>query len=99
MTFNSSSEMRDDWYYAMGALIIFLLLEPDKAKHIIFGTRWLFANSLVLEYFTRGKSFPCILGKLKNQGVFLDPQLTFDEYILKTTSSCLSSLSHWDQLC
>lgn len=35
----SSSEMRDDRYYAMGALIIFLLLEPDKAKHTIFGTR------------------------------------------------------------
>ena len=61
----------------------FLLLNPDKTKLTVFGSRQLLAKLPDFKV--------SLLGKVL--GVVLDPQLTFDDHVLKTTSSCMSSVA------
>jgi len=42
--------------------------------------------------FLLGKDL-AIASSAKDLGVVLDPQLTFDDHVLKTTSSCMPSLA------
>jgi len=70
----------------------FLLLNPDKTKLIVFGSRQLLAKLPYLKISLLGKDL-AIASSAKDLGVVLDPQLTFDDHVLKTTSSCMSSLA------
>ena len=70
---------------------IFLLLNPDKTKLIVFGSRQLLAKLPDFKISLLGKV--ALASSAKYLGVVLDPQLTFDDHVLKTTSSCVSSLA------
>jgi len=69
-----------------------LLINPDKTKLIIFGTRQLlqrsfahFSLSFLGKPITPSKS-------VKDLGVILDPQLSYDDHIANVTSSCTATL-------
>ena len=68
-----------------------LLINPDKTKLIVFGTKQMlsrlddFKLSLLGEELT-----PC--DSVRDLGICVDPQLSYDEHISKTLSSCASRL-------
>ena len=70
----------------------FLLLNPDKTKLVVFGSRQLLAKLPNFKISLLGKDL-ALTFSAKDLGVVLDPQLTFDDHVLKTTSSCMSSLA------
>ena len=69
-----------------------LLLNPDTTKLLIFGSRQNIANvndDVNLSLF--GKDL--VPAKTaKDLGVIMDPNLTFDNHVLETVSSCMSRL-------
>ena len=70
-----------------------LLLNPDKTKLLIFGSRQNTAkvnDDFNLSFF--GKNLvPATTAK--DFGVIMDPNLTFDNHVLETVSSCMSCLA------
>ena len=70
----------------------FLLLNPDKTKLMVFGTRQLLAKLPDFRISLLGKKL-VPASSAKDLGVVLDPHLTFDDHVLKTISSCVSSLA------
>ena len=69
-----------------------LLLNPDKTKLAVFGTRQLLAKLPDFRISLLGKELvPVSLAK--DLGVVLDLHLTFDDHVLKTTSSSMANLA------
>ena len=68
-----------NWYFNS-----FLLLNPDKTKRIVFGSRQLLAKLPDFKISLLGKDL-APASSAKDLGVVLDPQLTFDDHVLKTT--------------
>ena len=64
----------------------------DKTKLVVFGSRQLLAKLPYFKISLLGKDL-ALTSSAKDLGVVLDPQLTFDDHVLKTTSSCMSSLA------
>ena len=75
----------------------FLLLNPDKTKLIVFGSRQLLAKLPDFKISLLGKDL-ALASSVKDLGVVLDSQLPFDDHVLKTTSSCMSSLAQISQV-
>ena len=69
-----------------------LVLNPDKTKLMIFGSRQNIAkmNDFNLSFF--GKDLVPVT-TAKDLGVIMDPNLTFDNHVLETASSCMSRLA------
>ena len=65
-----------------------LLLNPGKTKLMIFGRRQMRAK---LQFPFMGKGI-VPTDTAKDLGVILDSNLTYDEHIIKTASSCMSRL-------
>ena len=70
----------------------FLLLNPDKTKLMVFGSRQLLAKLSDFNISLLGKD-PALASSAKDLGIVLDLQLTTDDHVLNTTSSCMSSLA------
>lgn len=69
-----------------------LLINPDKTKFILIGTRQLMSRlpaNLSVSFL--GKTLEPVTSA-KDLGVILDPHLTYDEHTSKLASSCLSKL-------
>lgn len=69
-----------------------LLLNPDKTKLIIYGSRQILNNIPVIRLSLLGKELIPV-HVVKDLGVTFDSSLTFHEHIVKTVSSCFSSLA------
>ena len=69
-----------------------LLLNPDKAKLVIFGSRQMTAKVSDLSLFLLGKELEPVKAA-GDLGVTLDSNLTYIEHIVSTVSSCPSRLS------
>ena len=63
-----------------------------KSGKEVFGSRQLLAKLPDFKISLLGKDL-ALTSLAKDLGVVLDPQLTFDDHVLKTTSSCMSSLA------
>lgn len=75
-----------------------MLLNPDKTKqNLVFGSRQLLAKLPDFKLSLLGKDL-ALASLAKDLGVVLDSQLTFDDYVLKITSSCMSSLAQISQV-
>ena len=70
----------------------YLLLNPDKTKLMISGSRQLLSKLPDVRLSLMGKEFTPEK-VVKDLGVTFDPNLTFYDHILKTVSSCMSSLA------
>jgi len=68
-----------------------LLLNPDKMKLVIFGSWQLTAKVIDPRLFLLGKELKPVKAA-RDLGVTLDSNLTFNEYIVSTVSSCMSRL-------
>ena len=69
-----------------------LLLNPDKTKLIVYGSRQRLQNLLDIRLSPLGKELiPTHV--VKDLGVTFDSSLTFHEHIIKTVSPCFSSLA------
>ena len=89
---NSIAAMNEDlvsirnWCFDNG-----LLLNHDKTKLIIYGSRQMIAKLPEFRLSLLGKELePSEF--VKDLGVILDKNLTFNEHIIKTVSSCVSAL-------
>ena len=89
---NSIAAMNEDlvsirnWCFDNG-----LLLNHDKTKLIIYGSRQMIAKLPEFRLLLLGKELePSEF--VKDLGVILDKNLTFNEHIIKTVSSCVSAL-------
>ena len=69
-----------------------LLLNPDKTKLMVFGSRQLTSRLPDFRITLLGKELVPV-SSAKDLGVILDPNITFDDHILKTASLCMSSLA------
>ena len=69
----------------------FLLLNPDKTKLSLWKLA-ITCQTPRLQNISSWKDL-ALASSVKDLGVVLDPQLTFDDHVLKTTSSCMSSLA------
>ena len=69
-----------------------LLLNPDKTKLIVYGSRQRLRNLPVIRLSVLGKELTPV-HVVKDLGVTFDSSLTFQEHIVKTVSSCCSSLA------
>ena len=72
-----------------------LLINPDKTKLLLIGTRQMLQNTpadLALHVTLLGKELRPVVSA-KDLGVNMDATLSFDEHVTSLTSSCLSSLS------
>lgn len=69
-----------------------LLLNPDKTKLIVYGSRQRLQNLPVIRLSVLGKELTPV-HVVKDLGVTFDSSLTFQEHIVKTVSSCCSSLA------
>ena len=69
-----------------------LLLNPDKTKLMVFGSRQLTSKLPDFRITLLGKELVPV-SSAKDLGVILDRNITFDDHILKTASSCMSSLA------
>ena len=68
-----------------------LLINPDKTKLIVFGTKQMLSRLDDSKLSLLGKELtPC--DSVRDLGVYVDPQLFYDKHILKTVSSCVSRL-------
>ena len=69
-----------------------LLLNPDKTKLIVYGSRQRLQNLPDIRLSLLGKELiPAHV--VKDLGVTFDSSLTFHEHIMKTVSSCFASLA------
>jgi len=68
-----------------------LLLNPGKTKLMIFGSRQMHAKLQFHSLPFMGKDI-IPSDTAKDLGVILDSDLTYDEHIIKTASSCISHL-------
>ena len=68
-----------------------LLLNPDKTKLVIFGSRQMTAKVTDFRLFLLGKELEPVKAA-RDLGVTLDSNLTFNEHIVSTVSSCMSRL-------
>ena len=73
-----------------------LLINPDKTKLLVFGTRQMLSN------LSSNFKLP-LLGKelspvpfAKDLGVFMDSTLSFDEHVMQITSKCIAKLTEQD---
>ena len=69
-----------------------LLLNPGKTKLMIFGSRQMRAKLQFHSLPLMGKDIVVPTDTAKDLGVILDSNLTYDENIIKTASSCMSRL-------
>ena len=72
-----------------------LLINPDKTKLLLIGTRQMLKNTpadLDLHVTLLGKELRPVVSA-RDLGVYMDATLSFDEHITSVTSFCLSSLS------
>ena len=68
-----------------------LLLNPDKTKLVIFGSRQMTAKISDFRLFLLGKELEPVKAA-RDLGVTLDSNLTYNEHIVSTVSSCMSRL-------
>ena len=68
-----------------------LLLNPDKTKLVIFGSRQMTAKVSDFRLFLLGKELEPVKAA-RDLGVTLDSNLTYNEHIVSTVSSCMSRL-------
>ena len=68
-----------------------LLLNPDKTKLVIFGSRQMTAKVSDFRLFLLGKELEPVKA-LRDLSVTLDSNLTYNEHIVSTVSSCMSRL-------
>ena len=68
-----------------------LLLNPDKTKFVIFGSRLLVSKVKGLHLSLLGKELTPAKSA-KDLGVTLDSNLTYDDHVTKTISTCMSRL-------
>ena len=68
-----------------------LLLNPDKTKLIIYGSRQMTAKIPEFRLTLLGKDLEPT-ETVKDLGVIFDKNLTFNEHVIKTVSSCMSTL-------
>ena len=77
-----------------------LLINPDKTKLLLTGTRQMLQNmptDLDLHITLLGKELRPVVSA-RDLGVYMDATLSFDEHITSVTSSCLSSLSQINRI-
>lgn len=68
-----------------------LLINPDKTKLIVFGTKQMLSRLDDFKISLLGKELtPC--NPVRNLGIYVDPRLSYDEHNSKTVSSCVSRL-------
>ena len=68
-----------------------LLINPDKTKLIVFGTKQMLSRLDDFKLPLLGKELtPC--GSVRDLGVYVDSQLFYDKHVSKTVSSCVSRL-------
>ena len=68
-----------------------LLINPNKTKLIVFGTKQMLSRLDDFKLSLLGKELtPC--DSVRDLGIYVDPQLSYDEHISKTLSSCASRL-------
>ena len=68
-----------------------LLLNPDKTKLVVFGSRQMTAKVSDFRLFLLGKELEPVKAA-RDLGVTLDSNLTYNEHIVSTVSSCMSRL-------
>ena len=68
-----------------------LLLNPDKTKLVIFGSRQMTAKVSDFRLFLLGKELEPVKAA-RDLGVTLDSNLTYNEHTVSTVSSCMSRL-------
>ena len=71
----------------------FLLLNPGKTKLMVFGSRQLRAKLDDFCFPFMGKDLVSV-HTAKDLGVTLDSNLSYDEQVIKTVSSCMSRIGH-----
>ena len=69
----------------------YLLLNPDKSKLMVFGTRKMLPKLQDITLSLLGKDLSPS-ETAKDLGVLLDPHLSYNNHIIKTVSPCMSSL-------
>ena len=69
-----------------------LLLNPEKTKLMIFGSRLMICRLSDFKLSLLGKEL-LLSESIKDLGVTFDPTLSFDNHILATVSSCMSKLA------
>ena len=69
----------------------YLLLNPDKPKLMVFGSREMLPKLRDFTLSLLGKELVPVQAA-KDLGVTLDPHLTFNDHIVNTVSSCMSRL-------
>ena len=68
-----------------------LLINPDKTKLIVFGTKQMLSRLDDFKLSLLGKELtPC--DSVRDLGVYVDSQLCYDKHVSKTVSSCVSRL-------
>lgn len=68
-----------------------LLINPDKTKLIVFGTKQMLSRLDDFKLSLLGKELtPC--DSVRDLGVYVDSQLSYDKHVSKTVSSCVSRL-------
>ena len=74
-----------------------LPINPDKTKLIVFGTKQMLCHWENFKLSLLGKELtPC--DSVRDLGVYVDSQLSYDEHISKTVSSCVSRLCQIDRV-
>ena len=74
-----------------------LLLNPDKTKLIIYGSRRMTDKLSEFHLSLLGKDLISV-PTVKDLGVTFDKNLTFNDHIAKTVSSCMSTLGLINQV-
>ena len=69
-----------------------LMLNPDKTKLMVFGSRGMSSKLLDFKLSPLGKDINPAQS-VKDLGVISDPTLSFDNHISTVVSSCMSKLS------
>ena len=68
-----------------------LLLNPNKTKLVVFGSRQITATVSMFRLFVLGQELELIKAA-RDHGAALDSNLTYNEHIVSTVSSCMSRL-------
>ena len=68
-----------------------LLLNPDKTKLIVYGSRQMISKRQDFRLTLLGKELLPV-DSVKDLGVVFDSKLSFRDHIIKTASSCMSAL-------
>ena len=68
-----------------------LLINPDKTKFCVFGTRQLLSRSTIPSITFLGKELS-VVSTIKDLGIILDSTLSFNDYIKSSVSSLMSKL-------